>query len=1170
MLPARTFNETRRFALDRRLGEGAMGEVFAAFDRERGARVALKRLRSPSPDGIARFKREFRILQDLHHPNLVTLGELFVEEGEWFFTMELVQGVHLFEWVDASRPGSEARLRQALSGLASGLHALHRAGKVHRDVKPSNVMITAEGRVVILDFGLTTDSGAHGSELAGTASFMAPEQAAREPAGPAADWYAVGVILYRALTGRLPFVGTAAEIMHQKLTRRPSPVRTLCPTVPSDLELLCDALLQPAPEHRPTDIEILVILGAHDPSAGASLPRVFVGRAEELDVLAHALEAARNGPVTVLVHGESGIGKSALVEQFVQSLPEALVFCGRCCQRESVPFKGLDELIDGMVGWLSCLPRSEARALLPQNIGALVQIFPALQELAANLPQRSILDPRELRRVAFDALQELVAALARSHSVILTLDDLQWADADCLAMLAGVLQAPEPPPLLLLATVQLDPGEPPGPLERLVQCFPGPVHRLPLVGLRPEKSELLASLLLEHTRPSGPASAHIAHASGGHPLFIGALVERLRDQHGQSTPIAIEDALLGRIEALNPQAHHLVELVALAVEPLPQVVAAALSGVELMALPRLAIPLVSARLVRLHGTETVDIFHHRVRQVVLQAMSEPRGRELHGQLAQALEGRAEPEVLARHYRGAGDEVQAARFAELAGDRAVAALAFHQAAVLYRQALSVSTEPSLQRKLADALANAGRGKEAADAYRAAGTELELRRRAAEQLLRSGHMEEGLLVMRELLQGVGLRIPPTPWHAIASVLWRRARLWLRGFAFRERSVAEIPAELLARVDVAWAASQGLALTDPIRGQALQAIATLWSLEAGEPGRLVQVLAAEAAYRSVSGGRQRAAAEALLETAASLAERMNSPRGRGIVQIARGMAHYQAGRWRAARTELRSGERTLREQVVGATWDLDTGQMFLLESLLYLGAVGELATELPPRLIDAEARGDRFGATALRSAAANLVWLAKDEPGKARAECELALRCWPQDRFYIQHFYALRSQVDADLYAGEDSIAHVRVEERWKALRSSLMLRFEGGNVRARHLRARAALAGGGPTKLIEDCVAHLERTPLAWSVALAALVRSGLAARSGRPDSALSWLQKAITGLESADMDLFAAAARWRWGALQGGEDGALALSRSDAWMRGQGILHPERFVALLAPGFPEGR
>ncbi len=184
-----------RFEVVRRIGEGGAGFVYEAIDRERDARVALKMLRVLDGEMLFRLKEEFRALQDIEHPNLIRLFELVSDQGFWFFTMELVEGANFAAYVSGSaevpsrsrtreaaaidmptapsgsgaRPAApkrgreawefdETRLRASLHQLAHGLVALHSAGKVHRDITPSNVLVSDGGRVVILDFGLVRDA----------------------------------------------------------------------------------------------------------------------------------------------------------------------------------------------------------------------------------------------------------------------------------------------------------------------------------------------------------------------------------------------------------------------------------------------------------------------------------------------------------------------------------------------------------------------------------------------------------------------------------------------------------------------------------------------------------------------------------------------------------------------------------------------------------------------------------------------------------------------------------------------------------------------------------------------------------------------------------------------------------------------------------------------------
>ncbi|MCA9677185.1 MAG: serine/threonine protein kinase, partial [Myxococcales bacterium] len=248
-----------RFELIRVLGEGGMGVVYAARDAERGEVVALKLLRRIGGEELFRFKHEFRALQDLRHPNLVTLRELLADGETWLYTMDLVDGVDLLTWVD----GDPERLRAAVIQLAAGLDALHGAGKIHRDIKPSNVLVTRDGRVVLVDFGLVTERDRGDSldeHIVGTAAYMAPEQTRAGPVGAAADWYAVGCLLYEVLAGRLPFEGTAIDVLMQKLQDEPPPPSTWR-IVAADLDALCVDLLRTDPARRPAAAEIVRRLG---------------------------------------------------------------------------------------------------------------------------------------------------------------------------------------------------------------------------------------------------------------------------------------------------------------------------------------------------------------------------------------------------------------------------------------------------------------------------------------------------------------------------------------------------------------------------------------------------------------------------------------------------------------------------------------------------------------------------------------------------------------------------------------------------------------------------------------------------------------------------------------------------------------------------------------------
>src|SRR3569623_391862 len=434
-----------RFEVRGTLGAGGAGTVYRVYDHTLQREVALKLLRTASGRDLYRFKREFRALADIVHPNLVALHELQATEGAWFFTMELVEGESFIDWVRPSRaeagtqrtrkdirdaPVHALRLRASLIQLVDALLALHRASKLHRELKPANVLVTPQGRRALLDFGRVA-SGAedYPEKLAvGTPVYMSPEQASDQTLTEASDWYSVGAMLYEALCGQRPFEGEAEQVMTRKQTEVPRDPRHLATgPIPADLARLCMQLLSPAPLARPSGLAILDLLGATPSQKTRDMvrtanPASFVGRVQELEELRRALTDTRTRGVTVLVRGKSGIGKSTLIRKFLRGLGEQVfVLEGRCFEREQVPFKMLDGIVDMLPGVIVALPPPTSEGLAPRDLGALIRLFPVMRrvkkfsELAmlASVPA----DPGELRRRGLQALLALSSVAARPLSV---------------------------------------------------------------------------------------------------------------------------------------------------------------------------------------------------------------------------------------------------------------------------------------------------------------------------------------------------------------------------------------------------------------------------------------------------------------------------------------------------------------------------------------------------------------------------------------------------------------------------------------------------------------------------------------------------------------------------------------------------------------------------------
>ena len=274
-----------RYSVDEVLGSGGMALVYRARDEELDRPVAIKVL----ADNLAaddafrrRFLREARLAAQLAHPNVVQVYDSGEAAGRPYIVMEYVEGETLAALIAQRGRLPPAEAVELALQVCSGLEHAHRAGLVHRDVKPQNLIIRGDGTIKIVDFGIARS--AHGTQLTetgsvlGTAAYLAPEQAAGEEVTPATDVYALGVVLYELLAGRTP---RTAESLTQFLAHghdQPIPaLRELVADVPERLEDVVMRCLARLPEYRPPSAEALA---AELAATSAELPTVSVGKVE--------------------------------------------------------------------------------------------------------------------------------------------------------------------------------------------------------------------------------------------------------------------------------------------------------------------------------------------------------------------------------------------------------------------------------------------------------------------------------------------------------------------------------------------------------------------------------------------------------------------------------------------------------------------------------------------------------------------------------------------------------------------------------------------------------------------------------------------------------------------------------------------------------------------------
>jgi len=1252
---AAEFRGTSRFRVIRRLGQGGMGVVHLVHDRLRGADVALKSLSRVEPAGLYRFKREFRAVSGIVHPNLVALHELIAEDDAWFLTMEYIDGVDFLVHLlgpgyeagaaetteplpsgvhpavtalsmefDPSSPGgapyrSEDQLREAFTQLATGIRALHAAGRVHKDIKPSNVVVDRGGRVVLLDFGMVDERPIEGerpqlrAKVFGTPAYMSPEQASGTQITEASDWYSFGVVLFEALTGRLPFDGTVFDIVNAKVARAAPAPSVMIGGLPADLEALCIELLRTHPRRRPDGSDVLQRLGgggSHRPPVPSLPPRrseQLVGRDDAVASLRAGLEdAVDEHAVAMLVQGPSGIGKSAVVRHFADSLvaaDAAVVLRARCYERESVPFKAIDGIVDAISQYLGQLPMEEAAVLLPRNVPALAKLFPVLGQMDIVAKARSrfgaVPDPAEVRRRGFAALKELLGKISDRVPLVVWLDDVQWSDADSAALLVDLLRPPDRGAMLLICCLRSEARQ----YNPVVKALAGADYDLDLrhLDVTPLDDgvgrELAVSLLRQRGLDSSiPQLEAIVAEADGNPLFVGELVRAVRDSArpgndgagpSDRAPISLDRALHRRFDELLPRPRRLLEVLAVAGGPIDQrVLVRAMQsdgyvGFDLDVLQAKHL----ARTLSMPAGDTVECQHDRVGKALRATLGDEVVRSHALRLARAMEHviPQDAETIASLYERAAEPARAAAQALRAAEHAAASLAFERAVGFYERALDSGTElarPRHQvlRELGDALANAGQTPAAARRYVEAcaaapqSGRLELERLAAAQFLRSGHVEEGTQALRSVLSQLGLGIPATPLRAVGSLLMRRGRLGMRGLEFEERAEADIAPELLERIDTCFAAASGLGLIDFVRGNDFQTRHLLLALEAGEPYRVARALCFEAGFVAAGGLPARTETEDLLCMAAELNERVDRPHIAGLVELGRGMAAWQVGEWRRSIALLRDSEAIFRADCTDIRWEVATGHIFDAAARYYLGDLVSMRKLSAERLREAVAVGDLYAASDLQTGVQVLPSLAADDPASVRAVIAEERKRWPGQGFNLQHWNQLLADSLADLYDGEEAAAWQRISSQWQPLIRSLVftvqvVRIEGHQLRANCALALAAAGGGSRRELLrtaDQAARRIARERAPWAEPMAQLIGAAVSHLRGDQAAATRGLQLAADGFDAGDMALFAACARLRLAQFGGGDPSQ--LERARAYLDSQGVRHHGRFVNVLAPGF----
>ncbi len=1015
-------------------------------------------------------------------------------------------------------------------------------------------------------------------------------------------------MLYEVLTGTLPIAGSRSVVLASKHRRVAEP-RTLRREIPRDLNDLCVKLLEPAPEHR------LSLDGARDlllgrralrPARGLEPVRKppFVGRGAELSQLLEAFERGAQGTPFVVIRGESGIGKTTLLRHFVSEVarrdPALLVFEGRCHERELIPYNALDGIMDGVARHLERLPAAEVAEVLPPDAALLALLFPVLLRIPAlaRMPRASAdrAAPEDERERAFSCLRALFTRLAARAPSLLVVDDLHWADDDALRALSRICQAPSPPGLALVFTRRepLAGGAASAPLERTLHITPRNVE---IAGLALDDAAALAAAL--HDGPcSGELSRQLAAEAAGHPLFLEELVrhaqqrrETREDDAAGSRTLTLDDVIGDRLDALDADVRHLANVIAIAHRPLPRRIAMSAARLEpgqfKLCLSRLATrSLIRPKTAREEGR--IEMYHARVRDALVTRLEFGQRRALHAALARAhaAEPSTDDEALAIHYREAGDATRAYEHALRAGEAALRSLAFEGAATWFQAALELlesgdERRQALHVRVASSWQWAGRSALAVPHLEAAArgsTGLDaayFRCQTAQQLWRSGQLELGRELSRQVLRELGLRVPRTPIGSILAIVRDELALRVRGVVVQPPSGSRsLPA---LRSDACWsfggAFAESASGSDALTSVLFHQRALRYALKSGDTSRSIGTLSTYIMLASVPGGRAAPRTARLLDQLEQLACRDGGGRSKMLYETAAAVRSYFNGQLAQAANGL--------IQVIDSPADAsaDFAQerdgfllRLLLRALWMLGSLRRMSDWYERGSRRAVARADSGSAWAIEIGAGSCLHLARDQPEEAERRLDAALGEGGFQADHLMYLNGLLTRVTIKLYTSDVEQAHALALELFARARRLRFWRVQPTRLLVLYALGCTALAqlehgiGDRARRLADAARAAwaIEREGMGWMSPYARVLRAGVALHRGGAALAALELGHAEAEFAAREMRLMALAAQaWRRRLSADASGDVRAVHQH---FEREGIVAPARWMQTLVPGW----
>jgi class 3 adenylate cyclase/Cdc6-like AAA superfamily ATPase len=739
-----------RYAVRRFLGEGGRKRVYLAHDEKLKRDVAVAVIKTDGLDaqGLSRVNREAQSMAKLgDQPNIVTIFDVGDDNGQPYIVSQYMSGgaVDTLEM-----PLPIERTLEIAKGVCRGLAHAHKHGVVHRDLKPGNVWLAADGTAEIGDFGLAvafeqSRLTMHGM-LVGTVAYMPPEQALGSEVTPHADLYSLGCMLYELITGKPPFTSdNPTAVISQHINTPPVAPSWLADACPQDLEEIVLRLLAKDPSERPASADdVLASLERVDPAGKAAthsdsnvLDRlalgVFVGRESELERLRKAFDNAVSGHGgLVMLVGEPGIGKTRTTQELetYAKMRGATVLWGRTHESAGAPpyWPWLQAGNQYAAAHADDLPTVIGPQMTPDAINELTRIFPWLLTGVNVAAPAEISDPEVAQFRLFDAYAQYLRAIAARAPLVIALDDLHWADKPTLQMLQHIARELSRMRVLIVGNYRDTDITRQSALSETLASLnrESGFDRIVLRGL--SRDEVAAYIKARaNVEPRKDVLDRIFEETEGNAFFLSEVVN-LMAQEGTLTKTSISDiaipdgvreALGRRLNRLTEETNELLQIAAIIGRDFTYDTLTLLGDRDEDALLKMIEEALEARVIE--ETEQAGRYrftHAQMQETLLAELSTTRRVRLHGQVGEALEKRYGAHAderagrLAMHFSEAATlsprfGEKAARYSAIAGHQAIAQSAYPEAARHFRAALSAREGQEMDGEMAALLFDLGK-------------------------------------------------------------------------------------------------------------------------------------------------------------------------------------------------------------------------------------------------------------------------------------------------------------------------------------------------------------------------------------------------------------------------------------------------------------------------------